>query len=209
VVDDASINRRIMAILLESMGVQTIAAADGAEGIELARRHRPEVILMDLRMKGMDGIEATRRLQEDAATASIPVLAVTASPFENARGAAFAAGCREFLSKPVRAAELMEVLERHLSVRFEALATPGSAVEEEVDDLQASTVLAAVAERLRESAAIGNISDLQAIAQELTQGDPPQARLGRRLARLVNEFEFDTIVRLASGGQVDNGPAKE
>jgi PAS domain S-box-containing protein len=209
VVDDHTISRRIMGILLESIGVQAITAADGAEGIELARRHRPEVILMDLRMKGMDGIEATRRLQEDSATASIPVLAVTASPFENARGAALAAGCREFLTKPVRAADLMGALERHLGVRFEVAAAPGSGIEEEMGDLRASPALAGIAQRLRESAAIGSISDLHAIAQELTQGDPQQARLGHHITQLVNEFEFDAIMRLASGGQVDDGPAAE
>ena len=209
VVDDHTISRRIMGMLLESIGIQAIMAADGVEGIELARQHRPEVILMDLRMKRMDGIEATRRLQEDTATASIPVLAVTASPFENARGAAFAAGCREFLSKPVRAADLMEVLERHVGVRFETVAVPGLAVEDEMGDPQASTILPAVAERLREAAAIGSISDLHEIARELTLGDPQQARLGHRIARLVNEFEFDTIVQLASGGRVDNGPTTE
>jgi CheY-like chemotaxis protein len=148
-------------------------------------------------------------LQEDAATASIPVLAVTASPFENARGAALTAGCREFLTKPVRAADLIGALERHLGVRFEVAAPPGSGIEEEMDDLEASPALAGIAQRLRESAAIGSISDLHAIAQELTQGGPQQARLGHHIAQLVNEFEFDTIIRLASGGQVDDGPAAE
>jgi CheY-like chemotaxis protein len=206
VVDDHSINRRIMAILLQSMGIQTITAADGAEGIELARRHRPEVILMDLRMKGIDGIEATRRLQADAATASIPVLAITASPFEDAREAALAAGCREFLAKPVRAADLIRALERHQGARFEAVA-PASTPEDHVDDLRTS--LAGVAGRLREAAAIGSISELHAIAQELILGDPQQAGLGHRIARLVNQFEFDAIERLASGGQVGDSPAAE
>src|SRR5262249_1248831 len=73
VVDDDSVSRRLMATLFEALGAHTIPAADGAEGIELARRYRPELILMDLRMKGMDGIEATRRLKEDTANADIPV----------------------------------------------------------------------------------------------------------------------------------------
>jgi PAS domain S-box-containing protein len=206
VVDDHSINRRILAILLESMGVHTITAADGAEGIELARRHRPEVILMDLRMKGVDGIEATRRLRADPATASIPVLAVTASPFEDARAAALAAGCCEFLAKPVRAADLIRALERHQGARFEAVA-PASTLEHQVHDLRTS--LAEVADRLRESAAIGNISELHAIAQELILGNPQQKYLGHRIARLVNQFEFDAIERLASGGQIGDGSAAE
>jgi CheY-like chemotaxis protein len=209
VVDDHSINRRITAIQLESMGVQTIAAASGAEGIELARRHQPDVILMDLRMKGMDGIDATRRLQSDAATTSIPVLAVTASPFDDARQAALAAGCREFFAKPVRAADLMGALERHLGARFEAVVPPVFPAEDPVDDRHTLAELAVVAERLREAAAIGSISDLHAIAQELIQGEPRHARLGHRIARLIDQFEFDAIERLASAGQVSDAPARE
>jgi CheY-like chemotaxis protein len=204
VVDDHSINRRIMAILLESMGVQTITAASGTEGIDLARRHRPEVILMDLRMKGMDGIEATHRLQAERATASIPVLAITASPFEGDRDAALAAGCREFLAKPVRAADLIGALERQLGVRFERVVVPVSTVEDQVNDLQTSAALAVVAERLREATAIGSISDLHAIALELIQGGPQQARLGHRITRLVDQFEFDAIEKLASEGQISD-----
>jgi CheY-like chemotaxis protein len=185
------------------MGVQTITAAGGAEGIELARRHRPETILMDLRMTGMDGIEATRRLQADAATASIPVLAVTASPFEDARAVALAAGCREFLAKPVRAADLIGALERQLGARFERSVTPAPPIEEQVNDLHTSAALAAVADRLREATAIGSISDLHAIVQELIKGDPQQARLGHRIARWVDQFEFEAIERLASGGAID------
>jgi hypothetical protein len=56
---------------------------------------------------------------------------------------------------------------------------------------------------------IGNISELHAIAQELILGDPQQAYLGHRIARLVNQFEFDAIERLASGGQIGDGPAAE
>src|SRR5262245_23298385 len=174
-------------------------------GIELARRHRPEVILMDLRMKGLDGIEATRRLQEDAATARIPVLAITASPFEQARDAAVAVGCREFLAKPVRAADLIGALERQLAARFGPGAAPVSMLEDQVDDV--GTSLTEVAERLREAAVIGNVSELQAIAVELIQGNPQQARLGRRIAQLVDQFELEAIQRLASGGHTSDDPA--
>src|SRR5215510_7195117 len=185
VVDDHSINRRSIAILLESMGVHTITDASGTEGIDMARRNCPEVILMDLRMKDMDGIEATRRLRADSATASIPVLAITASPFEEARNTAFGAGCSEFLAKPVKAADLMAALERQLGVRFEKVTAPLSSSEDGADDFQNSDALAAVADRLREAAVIGNISDLHEIARELMLGDSQQTQLGRRIVRLV------------------------
>ena len=72
VVDDSTANRRILASLLESAGVRVITAAGGLEAIELARAHRPEVVFMDLKMSDLDGLEATRRLARDPATAAIP-----------------------------------------------------------------------------------------------------------------------------------------
>ena len=81
VVDDSTANRHILAGLLESAGVSVITAAGGLEAIELARAHRPEIVFMDLKMNDLDGLEATRRLAQDPATATIPVIAVTASAF--------------------------------------------------------------------------------------------------------------------------------
>jgi len=209
VVDDHSINRRIMAVLLQSMGVHTITAADGPEGIELARKHRPEVILMDLRMKGMDGIEATRRLQTDEVTASIPVLAITASPFEEDREAAIAAGCREFLAKPVRANDLVGALRRQLGAHFERVSAPLKPLARQMDDPESEAALAAVADRLREAASIGSISDLHAIAQELIAGNKHQTWLAYHIIRLANHFEFDAIERLAAERRSQNGSAAD
>ena len=85
VVDDSTVNRRILAGLLESAGVSVITAAGGIEAIELARAHRPAVVFMDLKMDDLDGLEATRRLARDPATATIPVIAVTASALGDVR----------------------------------------------------------------------------------------------------------------------------
>ena len=104
--------------LLESAGVRVITAAGGLEAIELARAHRPEVVFMDLKMNDLDGLEATRRLAQDPATATIPVIAVTASAFGDIRQTARDAGCVDYLSKPIRAQSLFAMLQTHLGVRF-------------------------------------------------------------------------------------------
>jgi PAS domain S-box-containing protein len=88
VVDDSSVNRRILASLLESAGAQVITASGGAEAAELAARYQPRVVLMDLRMEGMDGLAATRRIKAQPETAAIPVIMVTASAFGDSRDAA-------------------------------------------------------------------------------------------------------------------------
>jgi len=209
VVDDHSVSRRLMAALLDALGAQAILAADGAEGIEMARQYRPEVILMDLRMNEMDGIEATRRLKQDAATAPIPVLAVTASPSDVVREAALAAGCSEFLAKPVRWSELIGALERHVGVRFEKVTGTAHPVTEPASEFARLPALGAVAERLREAASIGSISDLHAISQELILGDSEQVRLGNHIWRLANQFDFEAIERLASGAKAGDVSASD
>ena len=132
VVDDSTVNRRILASLLESAGAQVIAAESGVEALDLAAKYHPNVILMDLRMPEMDGLETTRRIRANPETSSIPVMMVTASAFGDARRAALDAGCIDFVSKPIRAEQLFQKLQHHLNVRFvdvdEELADPKNAV---------------------------------------------------------------------------------
>jgi PAS domain S-box-containing protein len=194
VADDSSVNRRILASLLESAGVRVITAAGGFEAVELARKHRPDVILMDLRMSDLDGFEATRRIQADPATATIPVLAVTASAWGDVRQAARDAGCADFVPKPVRAEVLFAKIERHAHVTFTSSAA---------DRPLAPTTVAGptnrrdVARRLRDAAAIGNITELEALAQELAGADGGVLDLGNRVSSLASAFDFDALMRLA------------
>jgi CheY-like chemotaxis protein len=193
VVDDSTANRRILASLLESAGAQVITAAGGFEAIDLARAHRPEVIFMDLKMPDLDGLEATRRLAQDPATASIPVIAVTASALGEARQAARAAGCVDYLSKPIRAQELFGLLRLHLGMRFiggmpqAAGDMPGLDVARRAD----------VAGRLRTAVAVGDVSEIHVIAGSLMRGGPAEAALGERINRLVVEFDFTQLTELA------------
>jgi two-component system cell cycle response regulator DivK len=196
VVDDSTVSRRILASLLESAGLKVITATGGIEGIDLARRHRPDVIFMDVKMADLDGFSATRRLAADQATAGIPVIAVTASAFGDTRLAAKEAGCAAYLAKPVRAEALFAALQEHLHLAFvwghEDEATAGDNVVGQTERH------AGVSARLLDAAAIGAVSDLQAIADELIAGDDIDAALGRRVARLVTSFDFDGVRDLAT-----------
>jgi len=195
-VDDSTVSRRILASLLEGAGVRVIQAAGGVEAVSLAREHRPDVVFMDLRMSDLDGFEATRRLARDPATARIPVIAVTASAFGDTRQAAREAGCVDYLPKPVRAEALFASLEAHLGVRFTAgIDWPASGLL----DLSNSARYAALAERLRDAAAIGSVTDLETLAQELLAGDASAVTLGQRVSRLAADFDFDGLRVLADG----------
>jgi PAS domain S-box-containing protein len=195
VADDSSVNRRILASLLESAGVRIITAAGGIEAVELGRTHRPDVVLMDLRMADLSGFEATRRLGADPATSAIPVLAVSASAWAEVRQAARDAGCVDFLPKPVKADVLFAKLQRHTGVRF---VSPVAEAEAPLPTLTPDIARHDLATRIREAAAIGSVADLDALAEQLsTAGDAP-GTLGRRIAALTATFDYDALLRLAA-----------
>jgi PAS domain S-box-containing protein len=200
VADDSSVNRRILASLLESAGVQVIAAGGGVEAVSLTREHTPDVVLMDLRMNDLDGLQATRQILSDPATAIIPVIMVTASAFGDSRQAAFDAGCVDFIPKPIRADQLFQKLQRHTKAHFVA---PNEVVEEDADTfIPADGSLREVGRKLEEAAAIGNIADLDAIVVQLGKGSAVEARLGNRIARLRAKFDFAAVTQLAEALQM-------
>jgi PAS domain S-box-containing protein len=201
VADDSSVNRRILASLLESAGVRVITAAGGIEAVDLGRAHRPDVILMDLRMADLSGFEATRRLHGDPATAAIPVIAVSASAWAEVRQAARDAGCVDFLPKPVKADVLFAKLQRYTGVRFVSpVAEPESPLPVLTQDIGGHDL----AVHIREAASIGSVADLDALAERLsTAGDAP-GTLGRRIAALTAAFDYDALLRLAES--IDSKP---
>jgi CheY-like chemotaxis protein len=100
IVEDVEYNRDLLVQLLED-DYEVVTAADGAAGIEAAVRHRPDLILMDLSLPGVDGWEATRRLKARPETAAIPVIALTAHAMQGDEERARACGCDDYLTKPI------------------------------------------------------------------------------------------------------------
>jgi PAS domain S-box-containing protein len=194
VVDDSSVNRRLLAALLESAGIHAITAGGGQEAVHLATEHRPDVMLIDLRMADLDGLEVTRRLRDMGALADCPVIAVTASAFDDTRAAALAAGCVAVLTKPIRAGQLFAMLAEHASVRFEWPQPEAGRAE---PPAPRGGITAGSGARLRQAAAAGNIAGVEAVVEELTRatgrGDP----LVLQIATLADVFDYDTLVELA------------
>ena len=111
VVDDVEEGREICAEYLSFRGYGVAAAEDGFDAIEKATALRPDVILMDLSLPGMDGWEATRRIKEDARTRHIPIIALSAHAMTGDREQALAAGCDDFDTKPIDFARLRGKIE--------------------------------------------------------------------------------------------------
>ena len=100
-VEDNEVNRYLVRFVLEQGGFRVITAGNGREAIELARVHRPDLILMDIQMPVMDGYEATVQLKADAQLQAIPVVALTAYAMPHEREQAMAAGCTGHIEKPI------------------------------------------------------------------------------------------------------------
>ena len=113
VVEDVDMNRELIVQLLEDK-YQVIEAVNGQEGIELAERERPGIILMDLSLPVMDGWEATRRLKANGDLRSIPVIALTAHAMKGDREKALATGCDDYLVKPLDEDELLAKIAKYI-----------------------------------------------------------------------------------------------
>ena len=116
VVDDNEDNRWLMSFVLEAVGHEVLLAANGSEGVEAARRDRPDLILMDLKMPVIDGFEALRLIRREPSLREIPIIALTATlAGDRGREQARAAGFDGYIEKPIRASALVGEIDRHLS----------------------------------------------------------------------------------------------
>ena len=114
VVDDHDLNRELIRTLLERKGYRVLLAGTGEAGIEIARRERPAVILLDLAMPGIDGFATARELRADGAFAETPLVAVTAMAMRGDEERAKEAGFDAYVTKPVDRRELEDTVERLL-----------------------------------------------------------------------------------------------
>lgn len=114
VVEDHEDTRVLLRTMLEMRGYRVAEAADGEEGVRLARRVRPRIVIMDATLPKLDGLSATRRIRSDSTLARVPVVFLSGHAQPTFRAAALDAGGTEFLVKPIALEDLAEVLERHL-----------------------------------------------------------------------------------------------
>jgi two-component system, cell cycle response regulator DivK len=114
IVDDNEQNQRLAREVLRFAGFRTLEAGGGAEGVALAAQHRPDLVLMDIRMADINGTEALRRLREDVRTAEIPVVAVTTSAMKGDRERFLAAGFDGYLRKPISVRAFPDQVRSHL-----------------------------------------------------------------------------------------------
>ncbi len=126
-VEDNELNRDMLSRRLQRRGYEVVLAVDGPSGLEMAQRHAPDLVLMDMSLPTLDGWEATRRLKADVATRHIPVIALTAHAMSGDREKALEAGCDDYDTKPVEIVRLLAKIEALLSPGGEAIAVSENA----------------------------------------------------------------------------------
>ena len=114
VVEDNEENRRILRLLLTSAGYELMEAVSGEEGVSLAETGRPDLILMDIQLPGLDGYEATRRIKSNPALRQIPLIVVTSYALSGDDVKAFEAGCDAYVTKPFNPRQLLAKIREYI-----------------------------------------------------------------------------------------------
>ncbi len=114
VIEDNEQNLYLTTFILEKHGYQVIQARDGQEGIEIAKRDNPVLILLDIQLPGMDGYAVARGLRSNSALSQVPIVAVTSYAMAGDRERGVAAGCTGYIEKPINPDTFMAEVEQHL-----------------------------------------------------------------------------------------------
>ena len=212
IVDDKAHNRAVLVKFLSSLGLETVEAANGEEGLTKARQARPGLILMDLVMPVLDGFETTRRLRQESNFEAVPIIAISASILSQEQILAEQAGCNAFLPKPINWKHLLERLETHLEVEwiYQSI-SPTTLIPQETinpdlgeeDFLSPTSLMVAPPDDeltvLLELAKQGNIARILERVAHLEQLGSPYHPFTQRLRQLAESFQEKKMRQFIEG----------
>jgi len=115
IVEDNELNMKLFNDLLQAHGYRTLQTADGREVMDIAREHRPDLILMDIQLPEISGLEVTKMLKEDGELKSIPVVAVTAFAMKGDEEKIREGGCEGYIAKPISVANFLQTVGKFLA----------------------------------------------------------------------------------------------
>lgn len=114
IVEDNELNMKLFHDLLEAHGIDTVQTRDGRNVLQLAREHKPDLILMDIQLPEVSGLDVTKWLKEDDDLKSIPVIAVTAFAMKGDEQKIREGGCEDYISKPISVTKFLEMVQKYL-----------------------------------------------------------------------------------------------
>jgi two-component system cell cycle response regulator DivK len=115
IVEDNELNMKLFNDLLEAHGYVTLQTRDGMEALKIAREHHPDLIVMDIQLPEVSGLEVTKWLKEDDHLRAIPVIAVTAFAMKGDEEKIREGGCEDYIAKPISVTRFLETIQRHLN----------------------------------------------------------------------------------------------
>jgi signal transduction histidine kinase/DNA-binding NarL/FixJ family response regulator len=199
IADDEPTNRTLLVKLLRDLGFETREAGNGAEALKEIAASPPDLLITDLAMPVLDGLEVARTLRRDPLTRELPILAVSASASDYTREEAITAGCSEFLPKPIRAVELLERLSRLLGVEWaiapDAAVATSTAIPVAASDQRRLPIDAVAAAELYDLAMKGEVKALISRAEVAMTADPDAAPVYEELQRLARNFDMKAVRR--------------
>ena len=202
IAEDEASNRSMLYNLLAPLGFDLILAKDGLEEIEKARELTPDVILTDLVMPGLNGFDAVKQIRRFPELEGVVVIAISANVFENDKQQILLAGCDAFVTKPVKARQLFEVLEAQLNFQwlYEESNFQADIFQEEKskgdNDAPFLPPPNRELDRLHELTMGGDMDDIQAYATHLDVLDRKYHPFAEKLRELAKDFEDEQILRL-------------
>jgi CheY-like chemotaxis protein len=205
IVDDDPDNRNVLKTILTLLGFDIREASHGVEALQKTENEPPDLILMDLVMPELDGFETTRRLRQRASGDDSVIIALSANAFEHTRLRSLAAGCDDFLSKPIDITELLTRLETHLHVEWiygqeneAGLVMELGRQDRQTDETPGESCIAPPLEQLAallELVRKGDIISIPAQAERLEQFDPQYGLFVRRIQQFAKTFQIDRLER--------------
>jgi signal transduction histidine kinase/DNA-binding NarL/FixJ family response regulator len=206
IAEDQTENRLLLRKLLEPLGFDLREAVNGREAVAIFEEWRPHLIWMDIRMPVMDGLEATRHIKATDTGAQTRIVAVTAHALEEERREILAAGCDDFVRKPYRYAEILDVLTKNLGVRFvceeettpAAVAPPNAAALADLPD----ELLNALEHAL-------TLIDIGAVSRAIEEIRAYNPSLADALAAVAKDLQYGRILRLIRAAHGETSPENE
>ena len=201
VVDDEPMNREVMAGILSQAGFEFKPAGDGMAALQLFEEWLPDLVLMDIRMSGIDGYEATRSLRTLAMGVNVPIIGVSASVFEQDRQQAIEAGMDDFISKPFKAQELLLRIGVLLNARYlyepdsgsDSVVGKGRSAKADLISSALAKIPSELLQSLRESAENADYFQLMALIEQVRDYSSPMAE---ELRNLVQSYNYDACIDL-------------
>ena len=207
VVDDEPENWMLLQNLLEGAGFPVQVAQDGAEAVEKFRQWRPAFVWMDIRMPGMDGIEAARRIRALSGGQDVKIAAVTASQFKGQRDQMLSAGFDDFVLKPYRPAEIFESMERHLGVRFVREGQDTGVPRNPAAQLRPPSLDGLPGELRAELRGAVVALDVKRIGEVVEKVRAHDAEMGSTLAGYASRYAFTKMLQLLDANGARSGAA--